>query len=207
MPRSYLDAKNITKKWKTKTVSISFSLDEGESLAILGSSGSGKSTILKMIAGLIEIESGILFIEGKDVTRLPIGKRGVGMIFQDYALFPHLTVQDNIAYGLVCRGMRKREAREQIKKWVSLFEIEHIRLSHISEISGGEKQRVALARSLAVGEKIILFDEPLSALDAPLRKKLQRELKEHQKSIGYTAIYVTHDEDEASVLADKVLHI
>lgn len=204
---SYLDAKNITKTWKTKTISISFNLDKGSSLAILGSSGSGKSTILKMIAGLIQIESGSLFIEGKDVTDLPAGKRGVGMVFQDYALFPHLTVQDNISYGLVCRGMRKKEAREKIKKWLSIFEIEHIRLSTPSNISGGEKQRVALARSLAVGDSIILFDEPLSALDTPLRKRLQNELKKHQKMIGYTAIYVTHDEEEARILADRTITI
>ena len=203
----YLSARNITKTWKTKTISISFNLDKGSSLAILGSSGSGKSTVLKMIAGLIQIESGSLFIEQRDVTYLPAGKRGVGMVFQDYALFPHLTVEDNIAYGLVCRGMRKKEARETIKKWLSLFEIEHIRLSRPSEISGGEKQRVALARSLAVGDKIILFDEPLSALDAHLRKKLQYELKEHQKQIGFTAIYVTHDEDEANILADSIVKI
>ena len=203
----FLDVQNITKYWETKTISISFSLSEGGSLALLGDSGSGKTTILKMIAGLIKIDSGILFFNGKDITHTPCGKRDVGMVFQDYALFPHFTVEDNVAYGLLCRGMSRKHAREEVSNWLKLFELERIKKLHPDEISGGEKQRVSLARSLAVGNRLILFDEPLSALDGKLRRRLQEELKEHQQSLGYTAIYVTHDENEAEILADKIIYM
>ena len=203
----FLDVQNITKNWETKTISISFSLSEGASLALLGDSGAGKTTILKMIAGLIKIDEGSLFFNGKDITHTPCGKRDVGMVFQDYALFPHFSVEDNVAYGLLCNGVSKRQAREEVASWLKLFELERIKKLHPNEISGGEKQRVSLARSLAVGNRLILFDEPLSALDSKLRKRLQEELKERQKSLGYTAIYVTHDESEAEILADKIIYM
>ena len=203
----FLDVQNITKDWQTKTISISFTLSKGSSLALLGDSGSGKTTILKMIAGLIKIDSGVLFLDGKNITNTPCGKRDVGMVFQDYALFPHLNVEDNVAYGLLCAGMSKKHAREEISNYLKLFKLERIKKLHPNEISGGEKQRVSLARSLAVGNRLILFDEPLSALDSNLRQKLQEELKEHQKSLGYTAIYVTHDEKEAEFLSDKIIYI
>lgn len=207
MKDSYLNAQNITKLWQKKEISISFNLSRGSSLALLGSSGAGKTTILKMIAGLIKIDSGKLFLDGKDISNIPAGKRDIGMVFQDYALFPHLTVEDNIAYGLFCRGFSKKDARMKVQKWISLFELSHIATYKPNEISGGEKQRTSLARSLAVGNNIILFDEPLSALDKSLRLKLQEELKQHQLSLGYTAIYVTHDEDEAKVLANNIIYI
>lgn len=203
----FLDVQNITKNWQTKTISISFTLSEGSSLALLGESGVGKTTILKMIAGLIKIDSGVLFLNGKNITCTPCGKRDVGMVFQDYALFPHLSVEDNVAYGFLCNGMNKKHAREEIAGWLRLFELERIKKLSPNEISGGEKQRVSLARSLAIGNRLILFDEPLSALDSKLRKKLQEELREHQKSLGYTAIYVTHDEKEAEILADKIIYM
>ena len=203
----FLDVQNITKNWETKTISISFSLSEGASLALLGDSGAGKTTILKMIAGLIKIDEGSLFFNGKDITHTPCGKRDVGMVFQDYALFPHFSVEDNVAYGLLCNGVSKRQAREEVASWLKLFELERIKKLHPNEISGGEKQRVSLARSLAVGNRLILFDEPLSALDSKLRKRLQEQQKERQKSLGYTAIYVTHDESEAEILADKIIYM
>lgn len=204
---NFLDVQNITKNWQTKTVSVSFSLSEGSSLALLGNSGSGKTTILKMIAGLVKVDSGVLFFKGKNITDTPCGKRDIGMVFQDYALFPHISVEDNVAYGLLCNGMSKMQAREEIACWLKVFELDRIKKLYPHEISGGEKQRVSLARSLAIGNRLILFDEPLSALDSKLRKKLQEELKRHQKSLGYSAIYVTHDESEADILADKVLYI
>lgn len=204
---NFLDVQNITKNWQTKTVSVSFSLSEGSSLALLGDSGSGKTTILKMIAGLVKVDSGVLFFKGKNITDTPCGKRDIGMVFQDYALFPHISVEDNVAYGLLCNGMSKMQAREEIACWLKVFELDRIKKLYPHEISGGEKQRVSLARSLAIGNRLILFDEPLSALDSKLRKKLQEELKRHQKSLGYSAIYVTHDESEADILADKVLYI
>ena len=207
MSKAYIVADKMTKLWKTKKVSISFSLAKGEAMSLLGPSGSGKSSILKMISGLIKIDSGHLYFDSKDVSNVPPGKRGVGMVFQDYALFPHLTVEDNIAYGLLASGVPKKKAREEVSKWISLFELSHIKTSMPSKISGGEKQRVSLARSLVLGYDIILFDEPLSALDVPLRSKLRDFLIYNQKKIEYTAIYVTHDENEATALASKVLYI
>ena len=204
---NFLDVQNITKNWQTKTVSVSFSLSEGSSLALLGDSGSGKTTILKMIAGLVKVDSGVLFFKGKNITDTPCGKRDIGMVFQDYALFPHISVEDNVAYGLLCNGMSKMQAREEIACWLKVFELDRIKKLYPHEISGGEKQRVSLARSLAIGNRLILFHEPLSAHDSKHRKKLQEELKRHQKSLGYSAIYVTHDESEADILADKVLYI
>ncbi len=203
----YLEAKNITKYWENKAISISFGLEKGKTLAILGASGSGKTTILKMIAGLIKIDKGLLYLDGRNITEIPAGKRGIGMVFQDYALFPHFNVEDNIAYGLICNGMSKRKAREEVKKWLILFELSDVSKSRPNEISGGQKQRVSLARSLATGQDLLLFDEPLSALDSNLRKKLQYELREHQKNLQFTAIYVTHDISEANVLADTIMYI
>ena len=204
---AYLKAEKITKYWKTKEISVSFNLEKGASLALLGNSGAGKTTILKMIAGLIKIDSGKLYLNGKDITDIPAGKRGIGMVFQDYALFPHLNVEDNISYGLICHGMAKKKAREEIKKWLRIFEISDIAKAYPEEISGGQKQRVALARSIAVGNDLLLFDEALSALDSRLRSKLQMELKEHQKKLKFSAIYVTHDEKEAEILADSIIYI
>lgn len=200
-----LSVRNITKIWGNKKISVSFELAKGASLALLGASGTGKTTILRMISGLLNIDDGELFLDGLDITRVPAGKRGVGMVFQDYALFPHLNVRENIAYGLRCRGMNKREIGEKVRGLLELFQLEHIALSFPNNISGGEKQRVALARTIAVGDEVILFDEPLSALDAPLRKRLQEELREKQRELKFTAVYVTHDEVEAERLADEII--
>lgn len=200
-----LSVRNITKIWGNKKISVSFELAKGASLALLGASGTGKTTILRMISGLLNIDDGELFLDGLDITRVPAGKRGVGMVFQDYALFPHLNVRENIAYGLRCRGMNKREIGEKVRGLLELFQLEHIALSFPNNISGGEKQRVALARTIAVGDEVILFDEPLSALDAPLRKRLQEELREKQRELKFAAVYVTHDEVEAERLADEII--
>ena len=200
-----LSVRNITKIWGNKKISISFELAKGASLALLGASGTGKTTILRMISGLLNIDDGELFLDGLDITRVPAGKRGVGMVFQDYALFPHLNVRENIAYGLRCRGMNKREIGEKVRGLLELFQLEHIALSFPNNISGGEKQRVALARTIAVGDEVILFDEPLSALDAPLRKRLQEELREKQRELKFAAVYVTHDEVEAERLANEII--
>lgn len=200
-----LSVRNITKSWGKKKITASFELARGASLALLGPSGAGKTTILKMISGIFSIDEGALFLNGVDITRVPAGKRGIGMVFQDYALFPHLNVENNIAYGLRCRGMAKKTVAEEVRKLLVLFQLEHIASSFPNDISGGEKQRVALARTIAVGDEVILFDEPLSALDAPLRKRLQKELKDRQEELKFTAVYVTHDEEEAKNLADKIV--
>ncbi|CEM61455.1 ABC transporter ATP-binding protein [Treponema phagedenis] len=207
MNADFLVVSNLSKCWGEKTISISFGLQKGSALALLGPSGCGKSTILKMISGLLPPDSGTVFLEGKDITEFPPSKRKIGMVFQDYALFPHLTVQGNITYGLKFQGLSKKEAAAASAHWIELFKLQGMEKRKIDTLSGGEKQRVALARSLAVNPEIILFDEPLSALDTDLRIKLQKELRAHQQTIGYTAIYVTHDKDEARILADSIIYV
>ena len=204
---SFLAINRLTKQRGQKTISLSFSLAKGESLALLGPSGCGKSTILSMIAGLLSPDSGTIMLNGTDITALPAAKRHIGMVFQDYALFPHLTVEDNIGYGLVSAGMTKKESRAAAAEWIRRFGLHGMEKRPITFLSGGEKQRVALARTLAVNPLAVLFDEPLSALDTELRIKLRAELQNHQKDIGYTAIYVTHDREEASVLAHRIIEM
>ncbi len=207
MSTHFLDVIELTKCWGEKTVSLSFSMEEGESLALLGASGCGKSTILKMLAGLIRPTSGRFFLNGKDMLSVKAYQRGIGMVFQDYALFPHLSVQDNIAYGLISKGIKKKEARITANEWIERFSLQGLEKKQPETLSGGEKQRVALARTLAVNPSVVLFDEALSALDADLRGALQEELKAHQQKFGYTAIYVTHDTNEANNLATRIIRM
>ncbi|AGT42799.1 ABC transporter ATP-binding protein [Treponema pedis] len=203
----FLTVENLTKRFDKKNISISFSVKKGGALALLGPSGCGKTTILKMIAGLLVPDSGSVFLDGKDITEIPAGKRKIGMVFQDYALFPHLSVEDNIAYGLVSHGMSKRNARAEAGKWILNFNLSGLEKRKPDLLSGGEKQRVSLARSLAVHPALILFDEPLSALDTELRLRLRKELRENRSLLGYTAVYVTHDKEEAEELADGIIEV
>lgn len=205
--QAFLQVENLTKHFENKTVSISFCLEKGKALALLGPSGCGKTTVLKMIAGLLSPDCGSIFLDGSNITRMPAGKRKIGMVFQDYALFPHLSVEDNIAYGLVSQGACKKAARAEAGKFIEAFNLKGLEKRKTDLLSGGEKQRVALARSLAVHPALILFDEPLSALDTELRLKLRKELKAGRKTLGYTAVYVTHDKDEAAELADTVIYM
>ncbi len=207
MNEPYLSVTDLRKSWPMKTVTASFSLDRGAALALLGPSGCGKSTVLRMIAGLLEPDGGSIRVEGRELSSVPAGKRGVGMVFQEGALFPHLSVEDNIGYGLVSRGMSRKESRAAAAAWLEKLSLEGFARRGIESLSGGEKQRVALARTLAVNPSVVLFDEPLSALDRALRVRLRDELRARQKELGYTAVYVTHDEDEAAVLADAVLRM
>ncbi len=197
----------LTRVWPDRTVSATFSVPEGGSLAVLGPSGSGKTTLLRMIAGLAQPDSGTVSLGGADITRIPPGKRRVGMVFQDAALFSHLTVEGNIAYGLACRGASRSERREAVDRWLRLLGMEGFRQRSVDTLSGGERQRVALARTLAVEPDLVLFDEPLSSLDAGLRSRLVDELRARQRELGYTALYVTHDESEASRLADGIIRL
>jgi thiamine transport system ATP-binding protein len=203
----YLIVEKLSKRWPMQEVSVSFTLARGGSLALLGPSGCGKTSALRMIAGLLVPDSGFVVLDGIDITALSPGKRQVGLVFQDHALFPHLSVEDNIGYGLVSIGKTKRESRLAAAEWLDRFDLRGFARRRIDTLSGGEKQRVALARTLAVSPRLVLFDEPLSALDADLRKRLRNELRERQRSLVYTAIYVTHDEEEASVLADRVVRM
>lgn len=203
----YFEVENLRKEWPMKSVNVSFSLERGRSLALLGPSGCGKSSVLRMIAGLLECDGGSVFLDGRDITRVGAGARNVGMVFQDHALFSHLSVEDNIAYGLVSRGMKRSASRLEAARWLSLFSLSGFAKRRIGTLSGGEKQRVSLARTLAPNPDLVLFDEPLSALDRDLRVRLREELRSRQTELGYTAIYVTHDEEEASFLADKIIRM
>ncbi len=202
-----LEAVELAKQWPMKRVSVSFALKAGESIALLGPSGCGKSSVLRMIAGFLSPDSGTLLMDGRDIAAVPPGKRSVGMVFQEHTLFSHLRVDDNIGYGLISGGMSRRESREAAAQWLERFGLQGFGRRRIESLSGGEKQRIALARTLAPGPRVVLFDEPLSALDANLRGRLRSELRERQLELGYTAIYVTHDEEEALVLADRVVRM
>ena len=203
----YFFVESLVKRWTMQTVEVSFSLEKGEALVLLGRSGVGKSTVLRMIAGLENPDGGRIILEGRDITALPAGTRRVGMVFQDAALFPHLSVEDNIGYGLVSKGMSRRDSRKAAAEWLRRFSLEGFARRRTETLSGGEKQRVALARTLAVDPAVVLFDEPLSALDAELRDRLRRELRNRQQEQGYTAIYVTHDAADAEILGDRVLEL
>ena len=205
--QDFLYLQNLTKYRGAKCITLSCSVKKAGTLALLGPSGCGKSTILKMIAGLLPPDSGKILLNRIDITETPAAQRGVGMVFQDYALFPHLSVEDNIGYGLVSQGRSKKESRREASVWLERFGLTGMEKRRIEGLSGGERQRVALARTLAVHPLVVLFDEPLSALDTPLRVKLRAELKKHQRDMQYTAIYVTHDRDEAAYLADHIIEM
>jgi putative spermidine/putrescine transport system ATP-binding protein len=181
------------------------SISQGEFVALLGPSGSGKSTVLRMIAGLLEPSSGEIHIAGTNVTHLPPQKRNLGLVFQSYALFPNMTVFENVAFPLQVRKWAKAKIRERVEEMLDLVGLSH-RAKYLPEhLSGGERQRVALARALAFHPPLLLLDEPFSALDAKVRESLRRFLKEIQKSTGVTTLMVTHDQAEALELSDRVV--
>ncbi len=191
----------------------SFQADEGSFITILGPSGSGKTTSLQLISGLIEPDSGTIQLGDSDFSKLPPWERGIGFVFQDYALFPHMNVADNIAYGVRLRnrgGRRKREYTgidpdNRVREMMEMVGLEGYAERMPSTLSGGERQRVAVARALAPDPKLLLFDEPLSALDAPLRSRLREDIRTLQQKLGITTIYVTHDRDEALSMSDLIV--
>lgn len=183
---------------------ISFDVAEGEALVLLGASGSGKTTILRIIAGLEQPYTGKIMLHGKDVTELPARERGVGVIFQAYALFPKMTVEKNIGYGLKIRKRRRKEIKEKVKELLSLVQLEDHRKKYPSQLSGGQQQRVAIARTLAYDPEVLLFDEPFGALDAQTRGHLRREIRALLKKVNVPAIFITHDQEEALELGDRI---
>lgn len=184
---------------------INIRVEEGEFFTLLGPSGCGKSTTLRAIAGFNKVSQGQILLDEKDITNAPVEKRGLGMVFQSYALFPTMTVFDNIAYGLQVENLPKQQIKDRVEELAQLVELYPEQLKrNVSELSGGQQQRVAIARALAKKPKIILFDEPLSNLDAKLRKQLRSELKRIQRETKMTAIYVTHDQEEALEMSDKI---
>ncbi len=178
---------------------------EGELVCLLGPSGCGKTTGLQLIAGILAPDQGNIFLGRKDITTLPPWKRNIGLVFQDYALFPHMSVYENIAYGLKQKGAPKAEIGRRIGELLELVELPGYEQRRPEQLSGGEKQRVALARAVAPSPALLLLDEPLSALDARLRTQLRREIRNIQKRIGLTTIYVTHDQEEALSLSDRII--
>lgn len=198
---------DVTKRFGRITAisDINLEIKNGEYLCILGPTGSGKTTLLRLIAGLIQIDNGEIFMDGKEVNELPSEERDVAYMPQQYALFPHMTVLNNVSFGPLSRGDSKNEANKKALKALKLVRLESRLDSYPNELSGGMQQRVALARGLASGAKLMLLDEPLGALDARLRVELRYRLKSLVKSLGLTAIHVTHDQKEAMVVADRIV--
>ncbi len=204
----YFDAKNLLHDWQDFHLDVSFCAEKGTMTSIVGPSGSGKSTILRLISGLESAQPAErIMLGGRDITALPPGKRGIGLVSQSHSLFSHLSVEDNIGYGLRCRGFSKAESRKKAREYLARFNLAGFEKRRPSTLSGGESQRVALARTLIVEPELVLFDEPLSALDAPLRKKLAADIRLWQREIGFTGIMVTHDIAEAKSMSDRILLI
>ncbi|WEK54677.1 MAG: ABC transporter ATP-binding protein [Candidatus Cohnella colombiensis] len=203
---TYLKLQDIQKRFGGNTVLDNVNLDirEGELVTLLGPSGCGKSTLLRCIAGLTELDGGHIWLEDKDIVNLPPRSREIGMVFQSYALFPNLTVSENIEYGMRMRGASIEERRKRSDELLALVDLIEKRNAYPQHLSGGQQQRVALARSLAVQPKVLLLDEPLSALDAKIRKNLRSEIRDIQKKFNMTTIFVTHDQEEALTLSDRV---
>lgn len=183
---------------------VTLAVDEGETIAILGASGSGKTSLLRAVIGLLPVASGRILLDGMDITDLPTHRRGMGLMFQDYALFPHLPVGDNVAFGLRMEKVPAAERVERVGELLELVGLEGFAERDVNSLSGGERQRVALARTLAPSPRVLLLDEPVGSIDRVLRDRLLPELSELISRFGLTALYVTHDRDEAFALADRV---
>jgi ABC-type Fe3+/spermidine/putrescine transport system ATPase subunit len=198
--------RGISKRFKKASVleDVSFDVAEGESLVLLGASGSGKTTILRIIAGLERPDSGYVILHGNDVTDLPARERGVGVIFQSYALFPRMTVEKNIGYGLRIRHRPRKERRETVDRLIQLVQLEQHRTKYPWQLSGGQQQRVAIARTLAYKPQVLLFDEPFGALDAQTRVHLRREIRALLRQVKVPSVFITHDQEEALELGDRI---
>lgn len=204
--KKVIEIKDVEKKFGDNRVVKKLNLDvsEGEFLTLLGPSGCGKTTTLRMIAGFEDVTSGTILVEGKNVENMKPYQRNVNTVFQNYALFPHMNVYDNIAFGLVEKKIKKSEIKERVNKILSLIQLSGFEKRMPANMSGGQKQRVAIARALVNHPKVLLLDEPLGALDLKLRKQMQVELKHLQRKLGITFIYVTHDQEEALTMSDRI---
>lgn len=203
---SFVQIKNVSKSFGTLKVldEISLSIAQGQLVTLLGPSGCGKSTLLKCIAGLESVSDGAIYFGERDVTHAAPQERHLGMVFQNYALFPNLTVAENIAFGLNVKKQNKAEINKQVAEMIDLVSLKGKENVYPSTLSGGQKQRVALARSLVLKPDILLLDEPLSALDAKIRKQLRLMIRQIQKALNITTIFVTHDQEEALILSDEI---
>jgi ABC-type Fe3+/spermidine/putrescine transport system ATPase subunit len=202
-----LTVKDISKSYEGKPllVNLSMTVDAGETVCLLGASGSGKSTLLRIIAGLETPETGSVLWDGADLVSIPPHERDFGLVFQDYALFPHLSVAENIAFGLRMRKLAQAEIRERVGEALEMVNLAGFEARRVTDLSGGEQQRVALARSLATRPRLLMLDEPLGALDRSLKEGLLNELRAILQQTGIPAIYVTHDQEEAFAIADRIL--
>lgn len=203
---SLLSVQNVSSSYGRQRVldGVSLELSEGGFLALLGRSGCGKTTLLRVVGGFIAPAQGRVFIDGQDMTSLPPEKRPTAMVFQSYALWPHMTVHGNLAYGLRLRGMGKAEIGRRIDEILALLQLDNLADRNVTALSGGQRQRVALGRALAVAPRLLLLDEPLSNLDARIRLDLRHEIRSLLKRLGITAVHVTHDREEAMVMADQL---
>ena len=207
---SFLELQNITKVYPNGTKAVnetSLNIEKGEFVVFVGPSGCGKSTLLRMIAGLEDITAGEIVLDGTIINNIDPSERDVAMVFQNYALYPHMTVYNNMAYGLKNRGISKQEIEDKVNEVAKLLEIDQYLSRKPSMLSGGQRQRVAMGRAIVRNPKIFLFDEPLSNLDAKLRNQMRLEIKKLQRQMGVTSIFVTHDQTEAMTLGDRIVVI
>ena len=207
MSNDFLVLKNVTKAFGKSVVidDLDLTIKRGTMVTLLGPSGCGKTTILRLVAGLENPTSGQIFIDGEDVTKSSIQNRDICIVFQSYALFPHMSIGDNVGYGLRMQNVNKEERKQRVKEALELVDLAGFEDRYVDQISGGQQQRVALARALVLKPKVLLFDEPLSNLDANLRRAMREKIRELQQSLGITSLYVTHDQTEAFAVSDEVI--
>lgn len=204
---AYIEFRGICKSYdgvNQVLKNIDLDVEKGELVTLLGPSGCGESTLLRSLAGLEQISSGKIILDGEDITNLPVQKRGIGMVFQQYSLFQNMNVEENIAFGLKIAKMDKLTISEKVKKAIEMVDLVGKEKSYPSQLSGGQQQRVAIARAIVMEPKVLLLDEPLSAIDAKLRRELQEKIKNVQKKLKITTIFVTHDQDEAMIMSDRI---
>ena len=205
----HIELKQVYKAFGSTKVLQDFNLsfEKGKFTTLLGASGCGKTTILRLIAGLEDLDQGQILCDGEDISRLPPQQRGVGIVFQSYALFPHLTVGENVAFGLKMKESHSSDIAEKVSQALKMVELEGFEHRRIEQLSGGQQQRVALARALVIAPQILLFDEPLSNLDTNLRRTMREMIRHLQQKLGITVLYVTHDQTEAFAVSDAVVVI
>jgi len=204
---TFLVLESLTKRFGDYAAvdGLSLSVEKGEFVSLLGPSGCGKTTTLQMIAGFHQPSSGAILLEGQDLVAVPPARRGLGIVFQSYALFPHMTAAENVAFGLEMQGVARAEREERVRQALALVGLESFAARYPRRMSGGQQQRVALARALVIRPRILLLDEPLSNLDAKLREEMQIELRQIQRTLGTTTLLVTHDQSEAMALSDRIV--